>query len=257
VIITWNSHLRYPVVAILAVGVCLAQPSPNAPHFIVASLKELPGPYRGGVGGPKRTPGRFVWYRVSLGNLILTAYEIPPERLSGPSWLNSVRLQLVATVPARATTEDVDSMIQTLLAERFGLRVHLAAREGPVYAVRISQEGLKIKEAPHSGSYRREFGPNGAVHFSGQLSMDMFLRVFSIQYDRPFLDMTGLKGAYTFDFDYSRRVPDTADGNTDYEAYAKALFKHFEEDLGLSVDRVKGPVPVVVIDHVEKSVTGN
>jgi uncharacterized protein (TIGR03435 family) len=79
----------------------------------------------------------------------------------------------------------------------------------------------------------------GAKMTSGELaaSLSFFLQA-------PVLDKTGLEGRY--DVDSLDWTPDAADPN------GVSLFTAVKEQLGLTLEPSKGPVKMVVIDHVEK-----
>ncbi len=84
----------------------------------------------------------------SLRDLICYAYDVKPHQVSGPDWLVSERFEVMATIPDGATKEQAPQMMQTLLAERFGLKFHRESKEHPVYALVVAKGGPKMKEAP-------------------------------------------------------------------------------------------------------------
>jgi uncharacterized protein (TIGR03435 family) len=84
----------------------------------------------------------------SLRDLICYAYDVQPHQVTGPESLTSQRWEVMATIPEGATKEQAPKMMQTLLAERFGLKFHRESKEHPVYALIVGKGGLKIKEAP-------------------------------------------------------------------------------------------------------------
>ncbi|MFZ0818498.1 MAG: TIGR03435 family protein [Candidatus Acidiferrales bacterium] len=79
---------------------------------------------------------------------------------------------------------------------------------------------------------------------------------------RPVLDKTGLTGKYDFAFKFSTVgvmiVSSGADpsmgppGTYTINSGGPTLFKALQDNLGLKLESGKGPVPVIVIDHVEK-----
>lgn len=93
--------------------------------------------------------------RVDIGNwnlmqIICEAYKLKAYQVSGPDWLKNLQAQrfdIVATMPAGATKEQVPQMLQALLADRFKLKIHNDAKEANVYALVIAKSGLKIKES--------------------------------------------------------------------------------------------------------------
>jgi uncharacterized protein (TIGR03435 family) len=93
--------------------------------------------------------------RVDIGywtvmQLICEAYKLKAYQVSGPDWLKNLQSEhfdVVATMPAGATKEQVPQMLQALLADRFKLAVHNDSKEANVYALVVAKGGLKIKES--------------------------------------------------------------------------------------------------------------
>ncbi len=119
--------------------------------FEVASVKPVrqgglgPGPLRGGPG--TNAPGQLSG-AASLKALLMRAYELKNYQIAGPAWMDSERYQIAAKIPASATKGQVSLMLQSLLAERFGLAAHRETRELPIYAMVVGKNGPKFKESP-------------------------------------------------------------------------------------------------------------
>jgi uncharacterized protein (TIGR03435 family) len=80
----------------------------------------------------------------SLADLIRMAYNVKPFQVTGPEWMAMQRYDITAKLPDGATKDDVNPMLQTLLAERFGLVFHREKKELPVYALVVRDAG-KLK----------------------------------------------------------------------------------------------------------------
>jgi uncharacterized protein (TIGR03435 family) len=93
--------------------------------------------------------------RVDIGNwsimqIICEAYKLKAYQVTGPEWLKALQAQrfdIVGTMPAGATKEQVPQMLQALLAERFKLQFHNDSKDANVYALVVAKSGLKIKES--------------------------------------------------------------------------------------------------------------
>jgi uncharacterized protein (TIGR03435 family) len=86
----------------------------------------------------------------TVAQIICEAYKLKAYQVTGPDWLKSLQAQhfdVVATMPAGATKEQVPQMLQALLAERFKLEFHNDAKDANVYALVVAKGGLKIKES--------------------------------------------------------------------------------------------------------------
>jgi uncharacterized protein (TIGR03435 family) len=143
------------------VQMLVAQPQENV-QFEVASVKPsarpdgplpAPGLRRGGPG--TNDPTRIVYRNVLLPGLITEAFEIEAEDVVGPAWLTRTsmfgsdnRFDIEAKLPAPATKAAFHRMLQNLLAQRFGLRVHREKKRVSAYAMITSKGGPKIRESP-------------------------------------------------------------------------------------------------------------
>jgi uncharacterized protein (TIGR03435 family) len=101
---------------------------------------------RGGPGSPD--PARISFRSESLLNLLLRAFSLQPDRLSGPSWLISEYYDIAATLAPDTTTDQFKEMLRNLLSERFGLGFHYVKKDFIVYSLVVAKGGPKIKESP-------------------------------------------------------------------------------------------------------------
>ena len=95
-------------------------------------------------GGPGSSdPGHIAYNHAALWTLISLAYEPKPHQLSAPSWTLSEFFDIEAKVPPGATKEDLPVMLQSLLEERFKVKVHHETREGMAHALRVTPGGAR------------------------------------------------------------------------------------------------------------------
>lgn len=233
--------------------------------------------------------GRFTARYVTVKALIRSAYGKPELVLTerqvkgGPRWLDSERFDVEALAPdipssARGTfSAPLLERLAHLLEERFALATHLETQDFPLYAIVMARRDGKLgpgmrrrtqpctaatPDAPGApiglGTSKRQTcggstGP-GALIGTG-LTMNNLasgLSRFVAGIDRIVVDRTSLTG--TFDVDLHWR-PDTATAGQPGAGVpnpdAPSLFTALEEQLGLRLERTKGPMNVLVIDHVE------
>jgi uncharacterized protein (TIGR03435 family) len=144
--------------AILSAGVGFAQSAGDQPRFEVASVKpSQPGDKTGSMDGGPMGPGpfntgnhdpeRITWTNIRLIRVLMMAYDLPADRISGPGWLHTEMSDIVAPVPKDTSVMDFKLMVRNLLAERFKLTVHRETKEVSGYALEIAKGGLKIKES--------------------------------------------------------------------------------------------------------------
>jgi uncharacterized protein (TIGR03435 family) len=179
----------------------------------------------------------------SLADLITQAFKVKPFQVSGPDWLKTQRFDIVAKMPEGATKDQMPEMLQALLAERFGLKIHREMRENSVYELVVSKGGHKLKEAdadpepapaggepapggislpngnqvkvdrggagatvvsPENGATRISMTPDGHMRLEmSKMTMPAFTEVLNRLMDKPVVDQTDLKGAYQVSLDLS------------------------------------------------------
>src|SRR5262249_33806989 len=136
--------LRTVMVTICLCALSPAQ-TPVSPTFEVASIKPAAPQEmgrmmigtRGGPGTPDPTHATFT--NVSVTMLINMAYGVRDYQVTAPAWMDSTRFDIQAKVPAGATKDDYQQMLQNLLAERFKLVVHKDSKEAPIYALLVAK----------------------------------------------------------------------------------------------------------------------
>jgi uncharacterized protein (TIGR03435 family) len=225
------------------------------PTFEVASVK--PADPAAAIS-MNRSGNRFTTSNTSLEMLVLWAYDIRNDRLFGkPKWLDSVRYDVVAKAPEETPVvgllPQLRQMMQSLLAARFKLAVHRETRELPMYVMVVGKNGPKVHlteavEGPVSAP--NPFSMTSERRLSGtKVSTSMLAKVLSDQLGNAVEDQTGLKGVFDFTLEWA---PDT-----DAQFIGASLFTAIQEQLGLKLESRKGPVEVLVIDHIEGTPTEN
>ena len=217
---------------------------------------------------------------VSLRDVIRAAFKVRNDQISGPDWLNSERFIISAKFPSGATKDDVPSMLQALLADRFKLTFHKDSKVISIYALVPAKAAPKLEPADTSNGMRMMMGPKGR-HLTGKITLAQLADALSNMTDRPVIDMTELKGPYNIDLEFTSEngpegmrmqgpppgagpgggpVPGgpTGEGRPlDPSADAPTLFTAVQEKLGLKLDARKAPVDLYVIDHAERVPTEN
>ncbi|HEY2382158.1 MAG TPA: TIGR03435 family protein [Terriglobia bacterium] len=175
---------------------------------------------------------------MSISDLIVAAYKTKANQITGPDWLKTERFDILAKMPDGTTKDDVPVMLQALLADRFGLKIHKDMREDSVYALVVAKGGPKLKEsapdpevAPDKAANNNPQGapqikvdragggatvttPRGAVKMSmtpdghmrlemNKMSMADFAQQLTPLVDHPVFDMTELKGNFQVALDLS------------------------------------------------------
>jgi len=192
--------------------------------------------------------GRFRATSITLKGLIRTAYNVRGFQISGgPKWLDSVRYDVESKAAGNPQAADMRAMIQTLLADRFQLKLRRESKELPVYWLVVGKRGPKIQRAADEiRSYRASRGL-----LNTRTTMPALANVFSNWLERVVLDRTGLDGSYDVKLEWT---PDENVRPEEPESASRpgaSLFNAVQE-LGLKLEARKGPVEILVIERAEK-----
>jgi uncharacterized protein (TIGR03435 family) len=209
--------------------------------------------------------GHFVASNVSLKNLLrYSAYGIPEPRIwGGPKWLNSERFDIEAKTDSLTADQlrtlgreqrkvQMQSMFQQLLADRFKLMVHFETRDLPVYALVAAKKGPILhgwKESDGSGTSASngQFTATGVTmaEIASALTQDL-----SRELGRVVIDKTGIDGRYNITLKWTPES-DATEGTAPPADAGPSIFTAIQEQLGMKLESAKGPVQVLIIDHVE------
>ena len=229
--------------------------------------------------------GRFRLTAVPTRTLIQLAYGIRAFQIAGePSWVNDERYDVDARAEGIIGSDQMRSMLQALLADRFKLAVRREARTGRVYELVPARGGLKITPAPPGGCYdpRSPSGPPPV--FGGPLIQcdgvrrriltpppDRQDRIEAVavrmatlvdfvieEVSRPVADKTGFAERFNFVLEFTPNVaasdyrgpsalPD-AGPSTAPVPISTAL----QEQLGIQLRSTEAPVETIVIERIER-----
>jgi uncharacterized protein (TIGR03435 family) len=272
--------LRALAVAVLTLGACHAfgQPATPRPEFEVASIKLNKS---AGFGGILNTVhGRFTATNVPLQVLITLAYRIKEFQVSGaPDWLTSERYDIEAKAEGDLAFQAALPMLQTLLEDRLQLKFHRETKELPIYALVVAKAG-KLHEAegecgprpstppPPPEPGKLPTAPCGGFfgfpgHLSGQkVAIPQLLDSISRLTSRVVLNKTNLTGKYDINLEYTPEqgqfqappggAPPGLPPLPQPDPNGPSLFTALQEQLGLKLESQKGPVEMLVIEHVER-----
>lgn len=286
-------------IAILACRAAVAQTAAPASkaEFEVASIRpsQPSGPNR--VDAGLRMDGAQAHFAsLSIKNYIALAYHVQGNLISGPDWLGSERFDINAKLPDGSTTAEIPEMMQSLLASRFGLKIHLEKKVMPAYALVLGKSPLKLKELPPDSA--SPSGPNAPVSVAAsgsaagvsmdlgngssytftndqfefkKVTMDVLASQLARYSDRPIVNMTGLEGKYDLTLpvtpeDYRLLLIRSA-VNAGVELPPRALefldsgspdsFFEALKQQGLALDGRKLPLDMIVVDQVSRTPTEN
>jgi len=271
---------------VLLVGAAPRQTTSARPDFDVASIKRA---LRGEMSPsnpmylrPGNSPGSLEARNAFLAFLISNAYEVKMDQIyNGPSWIHSDGYDISAKTDLtpeadqkigtslEARTADMNLRLQSLLEERFRLKVHRENRQLQVFILTVAKGGLKVQQADcvTRGPYRTPEPGQPSPIFCGTYSllrsgvgwklmghgitMKDLVKALSFREIPTLTEQTGYTESFNATLEWT---PDSA-ANPPAPLPADAapsLSTALQEQLGIKLESAKGPVEVLVIDSVQR-----
>jgi uncharacterized protein (TIGR03435 family) len=223
--------------------------------FEVASVRLSPDTTRKASIGPSPGGERFTARNMPLLWLIASAYDVSIRQVSAlPTSLSSKSYDIEAKSARRASREQMMRMLQTLIEDRFKLRLRHETKDLRVYVLTVARGGPKLDENKDGADLEaRNFGAGRESYRN--FSMPIFANILSAHLDDTVVDKTGFSGSYDFKLEFTpERVglgskdghepPPNLDGSS--------LFTALREQLGLELKRQMAAVELLVVDHIEE-----
>ncbi len=245
--------------------------------FEVASVKPNPNDVPEAISLSPNGEIRYTGFH--LRTLIAMAFGSPLQNfdqfVGGPSWLATDRFDIIAkaggdiSADAQGRRSDrIPVMLRTLLEDRFKFKSHNETREGPVYVLRLARPDGRLGPQIHPSTIECPRFVTGAplpvvdpdrwcgIRAAGGTIKGQGVPSSQIAGNlggypvvaRVVIDRTGLTGRYDFQILYAPGFGDAADPAG---ANGPSLFTALTEQLGLTLQSDRAPLPYLVIDHVE------
>jgi len=283
------------LVGIFAIStITLAQVAAPKLEFEVASVRPADASNPQQVTAGLRIDGSQAHFNsLSLKNLVDRAYNVQPNQVTGPDWISSQRYDISAKLPDGATPDQIPQMLQSLLADRFALKVHKESKDMPAYAL-IVGKSLKLQPLPPdddaasananvnvavSGSVAGvsfDLGNGSSVTFANnqfqfkKATMDVLATGLSRFLDRPVVNMTNLTGKYDVTLNVTQEdyyillVRSGSNAGVMLPPQAMPLLNGSPVSLfdaidqqGLHLDARKLPLDMIVVDSALQTPTEN
>jgi uncharacterized protein (TIGR03435 family) len=246
----------------------------------------------GGPPRPDIKNGRLFLPRFSLKNLIQIAWNLTADEqlVGGAKWMDDDKYDILAKAPAGVAIGDltpnrnivpvnIDAlrpMLRSLLIERFKMDAHVEDR--PLTAYNLVAAKPKLKKADPTARTRWKEGalPDSKNNKNANASLGRLVTCQNVTMAQfaellpgiapgylhtDVKDTTGLEGGYDFTFSFSPigalQLSRQGAAGSDSEATADpsgaiSLFDAVTKQLGLKLEQQKRPIPVLVIEHIER-----
>ena len=266
------------------------EPGTPKPAFEVASIKPAAPDQRGVAIRPGANGGLNI-NNMPLKEMITFAWRIQPYQISGaPPWIESARYDITTKPDHKPNFDELLLMLQSLLEDRFQLKTHSETRDLPIYALVLANKdgklGPQLTETKEGGC--TVFDPNkppppptdpgkppvlgcGGMFMgpdrlgAAGIEIGRVVPMLARMLERTIIDKTGLTAKYDIQLhwtpDPSQMMqgpfgggppPPGAPAPPPIDPNGPSIFTALQEQLGLKLESQKGPVEMLVIDHVEK-----
>jgi bla regulator protein blaR1 len=252
----------------LAIGIIRAQtlPPPPAYTYDVVSIHRSSPDQRIQQIGPGAQGGLRMQNVTTM--LVLTfAWGVRNYQIVGaPGWVSSDRFD-VSFTPDKAelalgpgtSVNELESVMsrqkqrtQAVLRDRFGLILRAETHELPIYVLLLAKGGNKLSrpaDASRGPNFTIDNGRITAVNTTIKMLADNLSGVLG----RPVANDTGLDGPFDFKFEWTPDSPGQPSPNEPPGATGgPSIFTALTEQLGLRLESRRGPVPVYVVEKIEK-----
>jgi bla regulator protein blaR1 len=230
------------------------------PSFEVATIKPSKPGQPGKVFTVRGT--HFMTINTTLMDMITMAYDVQQKQVvGGPDWMSSDKFDVdaVPDVPGTPDVDQLKTMLEKLLADRFALKFHRETKTMSAYVLTVGKNGPKLEKSENPGGLPGLFFRQLGVLTVVNATMANFTSLMQTAVlDRPVVDQTGLEGKWNFNLKWTpdesqfqgmgMKVPPPSDAAD----APPPLFTAIQEQIGLKLEAGKAPVPVLVLDHVEQ-----
>ncbi len=202
----------------------------------------------------------------------------------GPAWMDSTRYDITAKAAGNPPPSEMYGPMQrSLLEDRFKLKVHREVREGPVYFLTVSKNGPKLRATAEGAcevtdvdhparprdSSMPQCGKAKISRGSSLVTVDIpgaaiaaLCAQLNLVMDREVIDRTGLAGRFDIHLEVTPadlrpqfiagRTVETPGPPTGADQDGPSISVALQQQLGLRLERGRGPVPILVVDHIER-----
>ena len=189
----------------------------------------------------------------TMQSLITYAFDVRDFQISsGPGWLTADRYDITGKPENGAHDAQMKEMLRTLLAERFQLQTHRETKNGSVYALVVARSGMKLEvtKNPYHRTSHTSAAADGKRTFHAEgFNMDELAVSLADILRQTVVDRTGDARKYDFELSW---MPDLGTSNNALDSSGPSIFTALQEQLGLRLESQKGPIPILVIDRIER-----
>jgi uncharacterized protein (TIGR03435 family) len=208
-------------------------------------------------------PARIKIINSPLTFCVEVAWNVKDFQVSGAAgWMGTDRYDIDAVAANPFTKEESRTMLQALLADRFGLVIHREIQDKPGYALVVTKNGAKLPPPIDDPSIMFSRTSSGDMTLKApDVSMSQLAGALSSALGGVVVDQTGIEGKFNIALQWT---PDPAMHPRMMKSGEPAplpppdavpgpsLFTAVQEKLGLKLESRRVPVEVIVIDRASR-----
>jgi uncharacterized protein (TIGR03435 family) len=251
-----------------------SQSAGQLPSFEVVSVKAHPHGYWPTYDRFEFTPEGFICRNYTAQDLLIYAYNLRDPKLQnrqrlipgGQQWmfwdwfniearLSEKNIADMKALQGEQLEQYKRELVQSVLIDRFSLKVHHVNREAAGWELHLARNGPKNMQKAPENIRPRPF-PIDMNHIQWRAApISMLIDLLVDLEQAPVVDKTGLQGRYDFKLEFARdpdaRMPPgvSLPATNDFEP---SIFTALKEQLGLQLVPAKMSLDEIVIDHIEK-----
>jgi uncharacterized protein (TIGR03435 family) len=222
-----------------------------------------------GLSRPSISPGTCRFGKTTVREIIAAAYGIPRGEfvrviVGGPDWLDRDLFDIEARANGNRSQQELERMLQALLADRFSLRLRRDTRELNGYVLTASSDrsaNLKASSARTPGSFRTTMNAGNMTINAIATPMSKLTNFLSTHFGQPVTDKTGLAGDFDFTLSWTMglgeasflkglNLPSAPSEPPGDARIGQSAFTVLREHLGLRLEAAKVATDVWIVDQV-------
>jgi uncharacterized protein (TIGR03435 family) len=208
-----------------------------------------------------------------------TSTQVQSIQSQLPKWANTEYFDIEAHASGNPTKDQFRLMMQSLLADRFKLKLHYETKQIPVLALALDKPGklgpkiqLHPADAPPcstaaapgatvDGGFPLQCGVINPSFSSGELKvgarnvpLTMLTNLMGsqqiININRPVVNKTGIDANVDFILGFTPDAPPGGDPRAD--SSGPTFLEALKDQLGMKLEQTTAPVDSIVVDHIEE-----
>lgn len=180
------------------------------------------------------------------------------QLIGGPDWIRRDRFSVDATAGAKVSTEQIRIMVRSLLVDRFGLVTRRERQEMPHTALVMARDGrpgpglVRCDDPEKPLPFKPLLVKPGGIPMAGTCrSIASIAAGLSATLGTPIVDTTGLTGLWNFQLVFAFGAGPGRNDSGPALDNAVPLPVALQEQLGLKLESVTGPLDVLLVESVK------